>query len=236
MRVRERERAQRDATAPLDIADAPRVLPSTHYGVIAMRMHPNAMSQERLQDEQKFVHVIENVLGAYLNRHTQLSTQVVADDPNGEWRSEQGAALQASVESRMPRAYQWLPQASLNGTMWMEFHPSMVYLCAPFAQCIVVEAGVYFAFERLMSMIGARRECSWHSPQNATTPSVRSRGVSQPFSRSSVRRSQSCTRTSRPRKSTSWHLQRAGSSTCSRVNCSSRTSCVCGVWTRRKFS
>ena len=34
-----------------------------------------------------------------------------------------------------------------------DFHPSLVYLCAPFAHCMKAEAGVYFAFERLMDMI-----------------------------------------------------------------------------------
>ncbi len=34
------------------------------------------------------------------------------------------------------------------------FHPALVHLAAPFAQCIKVEAGMYFAFERLMSMVG----------------------------------------------------------------------------------
>lgn len=37
-----------------------------------------------------------------------------------------------------------------------DFHPALVYLCAPFVRCVRVEAGMYFAFEKLMSMIGER--------------------------------------------------------------------------------
>ncbi|KDN52685.1 hypothetical protein K437DRAFT_253880 [Tilletiaria anomala UBC 951] len=35
----------------------------------------------------------------------------------------------------------------------VQFHPALVYLCVPFVQCMKVEASMYFAFEKLMSLI-----------------------------------------------------------------------------------
>lgn len=35
-----------------------------------------------------------------------------------------------------------------------EYHPDLIILCAPFVMCIRSEAGMYFAFERLMSLVG----------------------------------------------------------------------------------
>lgn len=32
-----------------------------------------------------------------------------------------------------------------------EYHPDMVYLCAPFVKCIRAETGMYFAFEKLLT-------------------------------------------------------------------------------------
>ncbi|CDU23613.1 related to GYP1-cis-golgi GTPase-activating protein [Sporisorium scitamineum] len=66
-------------------------------------------------------------------------------------------SVEESVRSRMPREYEWQPQVdhSTSGT-WgtaAEFHPALVYLCAPFVQCVRVEAGMYFAFEKLMTLM-----------------------------------------------------------------------------------
>lgn len=110
------------------------------------------VDDSRMLDEQRrFAKIIENVICAYINRHSQD----IASPQMGELSTDaQRAALQASVESHMPRAYQWAPQAwVLNGGSMFDFHPSLVYLCAPFAHCMKAEAGVYFAFERLMDMI-----------------------------------------------------------------------------------
>ncbi|KAJ1575182.1 hypothetical protein NDA11_002185 [Ustilago hordei] len=74
------------------------------------------------------------------------------------------ASVEEAVRSRMPREYEWQPQVNASngsgsGTA-AEFHPALVYLCAPFVQCVRVEAGMYFAFEKLM-MLMAR-----HSARN----------------------------------------------------------------------
>ncbi|WFD01489.1 hypothetical protein MOBT1_000154 [Malassezia obtusa] len=135
----------------------PRILPSTHYGEMTMRSNPTVDDSELVYEQRRLSQIVENVLCAYLNRHL-LNPPREGDDAHRsdatEGRDEEYAALQAKVESRMPRAYQWAPQASLlPGTNLGSFHPSLVYLCAPFAQCVRAEAGIYFAFERLMTMI-----------------------------------------------------------------------------------
>mgnify|MGYP001762195594 FL=1 len=130
----------------------PRTLPSTQYGLMTMRTNMSSEDPETVHEERRFAHTVENVLCAYLNRHAQPGMQPRATVGDGRGEQE---ALQASVESRMPSAYQWMPHAKPEpGAGWMEFHPSLVYLCAPFAHCVRAEAGIYFAFERLMNMIG----------------------------------------------------------------------------------
>ena len=135
----------------------PRILPSTQYGVLTMRSNPTVDDSELVYEQRRLSQIVENVLCAYLNRHI-LNPPRDGDDLHNpaptDQRDEECAALQATMESRMPRAYQWAPQASLlPGTNLGDFHPSLVYLCAPFAQCVRAEAGIYFAFERLMAMI-----------------------------------------------------------------------------------
>ena len=44
----------------------------------------------------------------------------------------------------------------------------MVYLCAPFARCVRAEAGMYFAFDRLMGMIREYNE-TYPIPQRVAT-------------------------------------------------------------------
>lgn len=130
----------------------PRILPSTQYGLLTMRSNPMVDDSEAVYDQRRLSQNVENVLCAYLNRHL-LNPAQEGEHPQAE-RDEEYAALQKTMESRMPRAYQWAPQASLvPGTNLGDFHPSLVYLCAPFAQCVRAEAGIYFAFERLMTMI-----------------------------------------------------------------------------------
>ena len=135
----------------------PRILPSTQYGVLTMRSNPTVDDSELVYEQRRLSQIVENVLCAYLNRHI-LNPPRDGDDAHNpaptDQRDEEYAALQATMEARMPRAYQWAPQASLlPGTNLGDFHPSLVYLCAPFAQCVRAEAGIYFAFERLMAMI-----------------------------------------------------------------------------------
>lgn len=78
----------------------------------------------------------------------------------------------------LPKEYQWahqpaevsatstlftLDSASLHGDqnsgqlVQPDYHPDLILLCAPFVKCIRVETGMYFAFEKLMSMRG---ECN----------------------------------------------------------------------------
>ncbi|PWZ01846.1 hypothetical protein BCV70DRAFT_185391 [Testicularia cyperi] len=64
-------------------------------------------------------------------------------------------SIEDSLRARMPREYEWMPQlapSTPQGSV-ADFHPALVYLCAPFVQCVRVEAGMYFAFERLMSLM-----------------------------------------------------------------------------------
>lgn len=87
--------------------------------------------------------------------------------------SSRGAAsVEEAVRSRMPREYEWQPQVSAStgsgsGTA-AEFHPALVYLCAPFVQCVRVEAGMYFAFEKLMTLM-ARHSARNPLPRQVAT-------------------------------------------------------------------
>lgn len=81
-------------------------------------------------------------------------------------------SLEDGVRSRMPREYEWQPQIN-HGTggssdIAAEFHPALVYLCAPFVQCVRVEAGMYFAFEKLM-MLMARHSARNPLPRQVAT-------------------------------------------------------------------
>lgn len=144
---------------PQTIPSEPRLLPSTQFGLQHMKMGAPIDDSRMLDEQRRFAQIIENVICAYINRHSQ---DTAASQASGVCTDEQRAALQASVESHMPRAYQWEPQAwVLYGDSMFDFHPSLVYLCAPFAHCMKAEAGVYFAFERLMDMI---QEYNVHNP------------------------------------------------------------------------
>ena len=72
----------------------------------------------------------------------------------------------------MPREYEWQPQvnhgAGGSSDTAAEFHPALVYLCAPFVQCVRVEAGMYFAFEKLM-MLMARHSARNPLPRQVAT-------------------------------------------------------------------
>jgi hypothetical protein len=76
--------------------------------------------------------------------------------------------LRPNTTSSLPKEYEWahLPAShappaagealgALAATSQPEFRADLVFLCAPFVKCVRVEAGMYFAFERLMGMIGA---------------------------------------------------------------------------------
>ncbi|WFD35216.1 hypothetical protein MCUN1_002066 [Malassezia cuniculi] len=129
-----------------------RLLPSTQFGLQHMKTGAPVHDSEMLNEQRRFAQIIEKVICAYINRHSQDGATAAQDGAAGP--DAQRVALQASVESHMPRAYQWAPQATvLSGSNVFDFHPSLVYLCAPFAHCMKAEAGVYFAFERLMHMI-----------------------------------------------------------------------------------
>ncbi|KAJ9475656.1 Rab-GAP TBC domain-containing protein [Pseudozyma hubeiensis] len=82
------------------------------------------------------------------------------------------ASVEEAVRSRMPREYEWQPQvhdsnSGSRGTC-AEFHPALVYLCAPFVQCVRVEAGMYFAFEKLMTLM-ARHSARHPLPRQVAT-------------------------------------------------------------------
>ncbi|WFC99028.1 hypothetical protein MYAM1_001763 [Malassezia yamatoensis] len=135
----------------------PRNLPSTQYGFMTMRSNSAYDDSKIVSEQRRLSQIVENVLCAYLNR------RVLNPSQEGEFtetpapatdRDEEYAELIARIEACMPRAYQWSPQASvLPGADLADFHPSLVYLCAPFAHCVRAEAGIYFAFEILMDRI-----------------------------------------------------------------------------------
>jgi hypothetical protein len=73
-----------------------------------------------------------------------------------------------STYSSLPSEYEWahqpLPDRKRSGLdkiearraghlIQPEYHPDLILLCSPFVKCIRSEAGIFFAFEKLMSMI-----------------------------------------------------------------------------------
>ena len=103
------------------------------------------------------------------SRHAQENRPSIASKP------KKSPALFPSL----PKEYQWahrpvelsatstlftLDSATLHGDQHSgqlvepDYHPDLILLCSPFVKCIRVEAGMYFAFEKLMSMRGERRK------------------------------------------------------------------------------
>ncbi|SPO29049.1 related to GYP1 - cis-golgi GTPase-activating protein [Ustilago trichophora] len=98
------------------------------------------------------------------SRAGSLSSSSNAGHSNAVSNRSHQVSVEEAVRSRMPREYEWGPQVNpstggSSGTA-AEFHPALVYLCAPFVQCVRVEAGMYFAFEKLMTLM------SRHSARN----------------------------------------------------------------------
>ncbi|EPQ29645.1 uncharacterized protein PFL1_02865 [Pseudozyma flocculosa PF-1] len=150
--------------------------PSRSDGVSALESAVDATSSEDGSiSRQHSAHV-------HHHNHHQQSQQHLhreREGPGSRSRSRApstGQTLEGSLKARMPREYEWMPQIETTrddgtnagpgsglagggsrgggaaGTP-REFHPALVYLCAPFVKCIRVEAGMYFAFERLMTMM-----------------------------------------------------------------------------------
>ncbi|EDP42811.1 hypothetical protein MGL_3011 [Malassezia globosa CBS 7966] len=133
----------------------PRILPSTQYGLATMRECPNVDDSVLIHEQRRLSQSVENVLCAYLNRHLLAAAEEKPDQQLGEAR----ACAVKSMSTQTQKEFDWpINLVSLPGNRLNEFHPSMVYLCAPFAQCVRAEAGMYFAFERLMSMIAQYNE------------------------------------------------------------------------------
>lgn len=127
-----------------------RIMPPTQYGLATMQSNMTVDDSELITEQRRLSQTVENVLCAYLNRHDLAHA---LNDEENTCHIDAADEQTRAVQAHMPRFYQWMPHAMLNATSAIEFHPSLVYLCAPFAQCVRAEAGVYFAFERLMSMI-----------------------------------------------------------------------------------
>lgn len=140
-----------------------RVLPSTQYGLATMRSNSNVDDSDVLREQRRLSQSVENVLCAYLNRLHHHPDQAHGGAPSGD--------AEALGE------YPWARQASgPYAPTCYAFHPSLVYLCAPFVQCIQAEAGMYFTFERLMSMLGAWRALTAeaHNEENPLSQRVAS--------------------------------------------------------------
>ncbi|TKY88289.1 hypothetical protein EX895_002641 [Sporisorium graminicola] len=103
---------------------------------------------------------------------TSNNGAAVGASSNAVLTGRSGTSVEDAVRSRMPREYEWQPQVdhSTGGTSGTaaEFHPALVYLCAPFVQCVRVEAGMYFAFEKLM-MLMARHSARHPLPRQVAT-------------------------------------------------------------------
>jgi hypothetical protein len=99
----------------------------------------------------------------------------IADDQDS--KSPPARRSRPNLLPSLPKEYQWahqtaevsatstlftLDRASLHddqssGQMVQpEYHPDLILLCSPFVKCIRAEPGMYFAFEKLMSMRGER--------------------------------------------------------------------------------
>ncbi|KOS13422.1 ankyrin repeat-containing protein [Malassezia pachydermatis] len=127
----------------------PRILPSTQYGLSTMRSNSNIDDSELISEQRKLSQSVENVLCAYLNRHL-----IATNTPSSSQKRSLYDSTYSSMQIKNHPEYPWLQNASGSNNLELdEFHPSLVYLCAPFAQCVRAEAGMYFAFEKLMAMI-----------------------------------------------------------------------------------
>jgi hypothetical protein len=115
------------------------------------------------------------------SRASTTSSTTSYDDPNSQHppvKQSNGTgsgSKGAHLFPLLPKEYQWahlpaevsatstlftLDSASIHGDEQVgqyvqpDYHPDLILLCSPFVKCIRVEAGMYFAFEKLMSMRG----------------------------------------------------------------------------------
>jgi len=125
---------------------------------------PEALAAQELK---RFTRSTENVVCAYLNRwswnnsiksrrnlnlkeesetlgssHSDQEQVLAQDDGSGEGERENTGRNNLD------------PELDLDTSATPEFHVALIHLCSPFVKCVRVEAGMYFAFERLMTMLG----------------------------------------------------------------------------------
>lgn len=119
------------------------------------------------QELKRFTISTENVVCAYLNRWSWNNSIKSRRNLKGEKSSEVGDSDSSNHPSGSAVTSSGVVQASgeqvqsptnehgqLNAFVTPEFHVALIHLCAPFVKCVRVEAGMYFAFERLMTMLG----------------------------------------------------------------------------------
>ncbi len=125
--------------------------------------HPSAARQ---------AHSHGNSSGTSSRSRSRAGSMSGASNGTTPGAARNNASLEEAVRSRMPREYEWQPQVnhSPSGSSGSasEFHPALVYLCAPFVQCVRVEAGMYFAFEKLMTLM-ARHSARNPLPRQVAT-------------------------------------------------------------------
>lgn len=154
---------QVSAESKLERPSVPRNFPSTQYGLLIMRENANTDDSEFIDDQRRLSQSVGNVLCAYLERH------LIAHASQSSARNEETASSSDKKIDVVQREFEWpFHVDTQQGVDVNEFHPSMVYLCAPFAYCVRAEAGMYFAFERLMAMIRKYNE-SHPIPQRVAT-------------------------------------------------------------------
>ncbi|PWN43354.1 hypothetical protein IE81DRAFT_322423 [Ceraceosorus guamensis] len=88
-----------------------------------------------------------------VSRGQSVSSVVAADhfrhrSSLGDGAPEAATEGVASVSPQAREGTTTAPRATFEG-----FSPDLIFLCAPFVKCVRVEAGMFFAFDKLMSMI-----------------------------------------------------------------------------------
>ena len=145
-------------TAHLD--ETPRKLPteSTLTAALERRTENSSSSSSSVVEAMHDANGFDDVFGPTGSSRTHRHPSHHHGQSSSRSRSRapsSGITLEEAVKARMPREYEWAPQLQRTTPGFdREFHPALVYLCAPFVKCVKVEAGMYFAFEKLMSMMG----------------------------------------------------------------------------------
>ena len=215
-----RHRHQSSFSVPIGGPEAAIHKEPANRGDGSPREHDSEMGDATVQPNDSDLSSIDKASGTSVGRGTNGARSGMGANANSE--------LQGQQQKQMETHYAAVAYPN-------KFHPALVYLCAPFVQCIKVEAGMYFAFEKVMRMIGEWRAMVYNGDTDSDDSDMkcaqRNTTAENRFTRASRRSCafsgelcRSSLRISRRKRWMWWDWRADGFKTCLRVRCRCRIS------------